>query len=377
MKIIKILFSILFLLIIVCVLAIGSLMILVDADKLKPVIIDEVKKETGYDLSIDGRLSWSFYPRIGVKVNHMALSLRDNQQPFIDAEDVSIAADVMQLLKEKEILDGDVLIANVKMNNVSAKNVSAKLNWKNNILTINPIKASLYEGTLEGEVTGSHFAEIPHWEWNVLCSGVQVKPLLEDANGVDSKIKITGIGSLKVQGSTQGKNQEQILKGLNGANEFSLNDGTIDGIDLNYFLQTANMLLNKESKEQPVNTKRTAFNSLTGSAVIKNGLVETNNTVLKAPAFTTKAQGSLNLISSDLDFKLQIKPQWEDAKIHWEIPVELTGDLQHPDVRLDTTEIQKIVTETQIDHLKEKAVKQIQKHVHGKAGEFLQNLLGS
>lgn len=377
MKVFKIIFSILFLFVIVCALAVCSLIFLVDVDKLKPVIIKEVKKETGYDLSIDGKLAWSFYPTVGVKVDHMTLSNPGKKQPFIDAQDVRIAADLIQLLKAKEVLDGDVLISSVKMNNVNIKDVSAKLNWKNNILTINPVKAYLYEGTLEGVISGRNFADVPQWQWNILCSGVQVKPLLDDANGADSKIKISGIGSLKLQGETQGKSQEQILKHLNGSSEFSLSDGSIDGIDLNYFLQAANALINKEAKEQPVNTKKTAFNSLTGSAVIKNGLIETDNTVLKAPAFITKAQGNIELVSRALAFKLQIRPQLEDAKVHWEIPVDLTGDLQHPDVKLDAFEIQKILTGMQIEHLKQKAVKQIQKHIHGKTGEILQNLLGS
>ena len=38
--------------------------------------------------------------------------------------------------------------------------------------------------------------------------------------------------------------------------------------------------------------------------------------------------------------------------------------------------IQKIIAGMQIDNLKQKAAVQIQKHIPGKTGEFLQNLLG-
>jgi hypothetical protein len=56
--------------------------------------------------------------------------------------------------------------------------------------------------------------------------------------------------------------------------------------------------------------------------------------------------------------------------------VVINGDLDHPDVHLDAMEIQKILAGIEINHLREKAKEQIQKHISGKTSELLQNLLG-
>ena len=69
MKWLKISFSILVLLVLISVLAIGSFLFFMDPNKLKPVIIEETKKRTGYQLAIDGVLSWSFYPNLAIKID--------------------------------------------------------------------------------------------------------------------------------------------------------------------------------------------------------------------------------------------------------------------------------------------------------------------
>lgn len=377
MKVIKIVFSIIGLLIIISVLAVCSVIYFVDPGKLKPVIIAEVKKETGYVLSIEGDLSWSFYPRISVKIQHLLIYAPDQKQPFIDAQDVRMAADLMALLHSTEKLQGDIWISSIQLATIHAENVSATLNWENKTLILNPIKAFLYEGTLEGTASGRDFNAIPHWEWSFYGQGLQMKPLLQDMNGGESKMTISGIGSVKLQAETSGHSREQMLRKLNGSSEFSLINGAVEGIDLNYFIQAANALLNEEATTEPVNSKKTEFSQLTGSVIIKNGIVDSNNMLLTAPAFTAKAQGTIELVSRTLDFNIQVKPQLENAKIHWQIPVVVTGDLNHPEMRLDRMEIQGMLAGKELEKIKQKAVQEINKHVHGKAREILQNLLGS
>lgn len=377
MKALKILFYIVCLVVLVAVLAVGSLVLLVDPNKLKPVIVDSVKKQTGYQLKIDGNLSWAFYPRVAVKINRMTLTAPNQAQPFIDAQDVRMATDLSQLIYSKEQLQGNIYIANVKLNNIHAENVSAELHWQNNVLMMQPIKASLYSGTLDGTASGSNLSTLQqHWKWDIQVNGVQVKPLLDDVNNGNSKIKIAGVGQIKMQAETMGTNREQVLNALNGTLAFSLTDGVVEGVDLNYLFQSADALINKQPVQPPATLNQTEFKSLQGTATIKNGVAETNDILLTSSAFLTKAQGSVGLLSQDVNFRLQLSPQ-QKARTQWEIPVLITGNLQHPDIRLDTTEIQKFITRQEIDELKTKAVEQIKKRVHGKAGEFLQNLLGN
>jgi|GEM_PF-1940318 AsmA protein len=376
MKTLKIIFYILCLIILIAVLAFGSLAIFVDPNKLKPMLVEEVRKQTGYKLVIDGKLSWSFYPRVAVKIDRMTLTPPNQTVPFIDAQDVRIGADVAQLIHSNEKLQGNVSISNVKLTNIHAENVSADLHWQNNALIIEPIKASFYGGTLVGTATGSNFSAVQHWKWNIQANGIQIKPLLDDANDGNSKIKIAGVGQMNMQAESSGKTREQVLNSLNGTLTFSIRDGVVEGIDLNYLFQSADALINKQPMPSPTNINETVFQSLQGTAAIKNGVAETNDMLLTSSAFTTKAQGSVELLSQSINLRLQLNPQ-QKAKTQWEIPVLITGRLNHPDIRLDTEEIQKFLAAQEIEKLKAKAVEQIQKRIPGKAGEFLQNLLGN
>ena len=129
MKAIKILFSIICLIIIVCVFAAGALIYFVDPDRMKPVIIEEVQNTTGYLLSIDGKLSWSFYPRLAIKVDHMQLKAPQQSQAFLDASGVRMAMDLYQLWRSREKLQGKIAISNLVLMNIKSENVTQILQY--------------------------------------------------------------------------------------------------------------------------------------------------------------------------------------------------------------------------------------------------------
>lgn len=377
MKAIKIVFSLMFLIILVSVFAVACLVFLVDPNKLKPALIEEVKNETGYDLTIDGKLSWSFYPRIAVEVDHLQLKSPQQSFAFLDANGVSMAADLLELWRSRshQALQGKITISSLRLMNIKSENVSANIDVIQNVLTLDSIQASLYGGTLQGTVSARNFATLPQWQWDMQAGNIQLKPLLEDVNGIDSKVKVSGTGLFKMQAVTSGNTREQILRQLKGSSVFNVKSGIVEGVDLNYFLQLADATLHKQPIDQLVNSKETAFNSLSGTAIIKNGIADTTDMLLVAPTFTTRAEGGVELISGNLDFKLKIKPQLQNTKMKWDIPVLISGDLDRPDVELDVMGIQKILAGMQIENLKQKAAMQIQKHIPGKTGEFLQHLL--
>lgn len=374
MKLLRILLSIAGLLLLVCVLAIAALLMFADPNKLKPVIAEEIKQQTGYQLAIDGNLSWSIYPHVGIKVERMALRAPDQPQAFIDLQGVNIAVRLGALLRGERKLTGDVYIRDVRLMNVHAVQARVGMRWQNNILTLAPINALLYDGTLFGTAHGINLSGVPRWDWDIAMDGVQVKPLLADVNGPDAKLSLSGIGSIHLKANTQGKNRDELLEQLNGQGEFSLKNGVINGIDINYFVQSADALLNKKSLTAPENLNQTSFDSLTGSFTVKEGDAKTEDMLLTSSAFLMRGQGNLNLLPQTIDLQLQIKSQ-NTLKTQWEIPVLVTGALGKPDVQLDMASINQMLTQKEFEKVKEK-VREKAKEITGKAGEFLQNLLG-
>lgn len=374
MKLIKVLFAIVVLIVVIAVIAGVSLVMFMDPNKLKPVIAEEVQKRTGYQIMLDGTLSWSFYPRLGVKISHLALRSAGQAAPFVDLTNLTIATEFMQLITGTEKLNGEIYIADVKLMNMKAKNVRIKLGWQNNELTMQPMTADLYAGTMDGAVHASNFMATPKWDWDINLKQIQVRPLLTDLNGSNGKLNLSGVADVKMKAYTQGNTKEAMMSNMNGSLAYSLNNGVLEGIDINYLLQTADALLNKGHTQSPANINQTQFDRVDGSAVISNGVFDTSNTTLTSNAFTAKAKGTLNLINQMINFQLRIQSQ-QMLKTQWEIPVLITGSVDRPDVTLDTVEIEKFIATKEVDNVKSKVRQEIKNRVPGKAGEFLQNLL--
>lgn len=373
MRFIKILFSICLLLVIVLVFALAAISYFADPNQLKPLIAKQIKKQTGSNLVIEGNFTWRFYPHFGVQIPHLTLSQEGQSKPYVDMKNVNIATSLAQLWKNKDTLKGNIYIEELTLMKIHVSNAKTKLHWQNQILTLQPLTANLYSGSLSGKVQIVPNNNTPAWNWDLKFDDLQVAPLLSDING-DSPLRLIGTLKLTTKGMTQGKSREQLLGNLNGNSQFEVRDGTISGVDLNYLVQTADAFMNK----QPISlsgTNQTIFNSLTGTADIKAGVIISNDLVLTSPTFITAGNGSINLINQSIEMKLDVKPQ-QTLKSQWQVPVVVSGNLNSPQIGLDMSQLHKVVTDEQIDKAKAKVKDQIQKHIPGKAGEFLQNLLG-
>ena len=369
----RIIFSVLLLIVVVCVVAIGSLVLFIDPNKLKPVIIAEVMQKTGYQLLIDSQMSWSFYPKLGISAAHMQLKKPEQTETFVDLYDVSIATDLLQLLKGNKQLQGDVYIQKIKYLNVNAERAHVGLKWQNQILTLQPFTASLYDGKIQGVIHGRELSAIPAWNWVIELNQVQVKPLLQDLYGTQNKLNLSGAGQVQMQGETRGVTRNQILSNLNGYTHFTLREGVLDGVDLNYFVESADALLSKQPVSLLVNTNKTVFESLVGSATIKNGIADTNDLFLISSSFSTKVIGRFDLVNQVINFQLQIVPV-HAAKLKWTIPLLLSGDLHHPEVGLDMVKLQTMITQDKLDKIKLK-VKDKVKELPDKVDKFLKKLM--
>lgn len=358
----------------VCVLSIAALYMAADPNKLKPVISAEVVKRTGYKLVFDGDLSWSLYPQVGVKAVHITLTAPQQKRPFLDLRGVNIALELTQLFRGINKMQGEVHITEVTLRNVHASSALVGLHWQNKILTLRPLQASLYGGSLSGMVSGKNFATSPAWNGDVTLNHVDIKPFLRDANGDASKLKLSGIGQVRINVSTQGDNVKTMLDNLNGVTDFNIQNGAVEGIDLNYLLKTADAVLNRKPVEAPHQMGQTEFTSFVGSALINNGLAQSNNLVLTSSAFKVKGQGNYNLPQQAIDLDLLVQSQ-QELNTQWEIPVLVKGDVRHPSVGLDMRELNKIIAARELDKVKDKVEDKIKK-ISSQADKILQNLIG-
>jgi AsmA protein len=215
---------------------------------------------------------------------------------------------------------------------------------------------------------------LPQWQWDLQGQNIQLQSLLQQMTHGKSAINIAGKGQLKLQATAIGANQDNLLRSLTGAGEFNVQTGSVQGIDLNYLVQAAEAMIEKEPVSVPANLHLTSFDSLTGSFSLGNGVIDLNPVVLKSKVFFAEGAGSIEMRSEVMDFKVKIKSKSKN-KFKWEIPVTISGTLSHPSVGLDTLAIQKFLASEKVKKVKQKVIQQIRKHLSGQAKDFLEQLL--
>lgn len=341
--------------IVVLIVVLVSIVKFVDPNRIKPFITAEVKKQTGYQLVIDGNFTWSFYPRLGIKAEGMTLTAPKETKPFITMQNVTLGMDFLQLLRGKRNLSGDVHAKQLTLMNLQARNLNADVQWENNILTISPVSAELYEGWMAGTMHARNLSKIPEFDWDVQFTRVELQPLLQDLNGKSIKLEVGGVGQLRMEAETSGMNKEALIKHLQGTMNYNLSNGFVTGIDLNYLIDSAVQIINKKPiSPPPAGKMQTSFESLTGTMKIKRGVTTTEDTVLVSSVFTVKSAGSIDLTRQFLDYSLEILPQ-NLEQLKWGIPVLVSGYLQDPTVKLDMLKINTIIANEEFQRLKDKA----------------------
>lgn len=374
MKILRTTLSIIVLLIVVLALAIAALFMFADPNKLKPVIEKTVKTQTGYNLTMNGSLSWSFYPEIGVKMADLTLTAPNASQPFVKASDIHLAVNVRSLLQGQHELNGNLYIGDATLMKLHLTSIHAAMSFNQGVLTINPLTATLYNGTLSGTVSGSQFSSIPAWKWDMSVTGADIKDLLADVNGKDAKLTLDADGSLRFRGETHGQTGEALMQNVTGSGAYSLKQGKLSAIDINYLLQTADALLNKQTVAAPENMKETTFDRLTGGINLENGVLTSNGIELNAAAFTARGDLSLGLQNRDVDLRLSIQST-QALKTQFTVPVLVTGTVMNPNVQLDVASINQMVAKQQLDRVKTKVQEKV-KDLSGKADAFMKRLMG-
>lgn len=324
-------------------------------------------------MAIDGKLTWSIFPRLGIKLDKVTLTAPQPAQPVITLKEVKISGELAQLWRNHDQWEGRVSMDALNWDKVHLENARAKIEWQANTLSIPSLTASLYEGELKATLKAANLNQTPAINGTLFLTNVQLQPLLMDLHAA-SQLSLSGQTDVAITVQGQGSTKETLLKTLTGNAQINVKKGALHGIDLNYFVEIATALINKQPVKAPPEVKQTQFDSFAATFNITNGLTNTNDMLLAAPTFVTHGQGGINLPSETLNLHLQVQSQ-QAASLEWQIPIAVTGTFNHPNVQLDMTEIQKIITKKELDRLKSKANDIIKKHVPGKAGQFLQKLI--
>ncbi len=285
-------------------------------------------------------------------------------------------------------MQGDLLVDTLQASKITISNIAVKAHFQKGILNLSPLSANLYQGNVTGQMMVNLNSSVPQITLHANLANVQAQPLMEDLGGKDQKIKIAGVGNLEMQVTTSGAESKALVKNLNGISQFNFKNGTILGVDLGYLVDSASALVKREPNTAK-NTDQTNFGTLSGTGVIRSGVISNNDLFADTPRFSIHGSGDIDLVNQKINYALQtVVKQRSDQKNNAlnlygvTLPVLITGQLDNPSIRLDSGALVKAVAEKQI---KAKLQEQIQKQLpgkaadllKGKAGDVLNNLLGN
>lgn len=171
---------------------------------------------------------------------------------------------------------------------------------KGGVLKANLKELNLYEGLASGTVTVNGSRKPMQIAADFDLSGLVARPFLKAAADFD-RLEGTAKSSFSITAS--GQNQKQLVSSLNGKGQMGFYDGAIIGINLGSMARNIRSAFEGKAAEEA----KTDFAELTGSFVIRNGLLTNDDLRMLAPLFRLSGKGQSSLPARTVDYRLEPK----------------------------------------------------------------------
>jgi AsmA protein len=261
-------------------------------------------------------------------------------------------------------LDGVLSIGQVKIMKLLAEQIDLTVKAKDGRLTLDKQIKKFYEGSYKSSLGLDVRGKAPLIKVDTVGSGIAIGPLLKEISGED---RLTGKGRFDAKLNTRGNSIESIKAALGGRLAFRFEDGAVKGFNLARTIREAKARL--KGKPLPVSDEpvQTDFSEISGSAVIRKGVLDNRDLLAKSPYLRVTGAGKVNLVQETLDYTAKVvivhtakgtggKDLKELEGIP--IPIHLTGSYLSPSLDIEWGEV---LTETQKARLEKKKEKYQQK----------------
>ena len=237
---------------------------------------------------------------------------------------------------------GSVKAGELVVSNIKAQNVSVGIDAAKGQLSVNPIRANLYRGSLQGSAIVN--AHRNSYVIKQRLVGVSIGPLLRD---VADKDLLEGRGNVELDLHTAGATPEALKRALDGTASVVLKDGAVKGFNLAEALRKAKAVLGSKSaaEEQAKGGEQTDFSDMSASFKVQSGIAHNNDLLLRSPFLRVNGSGDVNIPDSNLDYLVKASlvntstgqgGKGLDKVGSVTVPVTITGPMDNLKYRLDT-----------------------------------------
>ncbi len=323
----------------------------------------DARKITLNKLNFDTLLKNSTYPKTGLPITLQGnATLNLNDQSFASdkftltvAQNKFVGRIVGQNLVNNPSVSGTLATEQFKAGQFTIQQVQLPFQFKNNKLSLDPITGKLYQGNYQGNVTVDFATQIPRIITQSQLSQINTQSLFQEFD-IKSQIQLAGLANINAKLTTQGSDQNSLLKNLNGQGQFKLDNGVIKGINFSYWVAMGKALLKHEATPT-ANTSDTPFNQFMGSFTINNGILANNDLIVGSGRLNIHGQGSIDLPQQQINYELNAQPILADGTPDGiAIPIKITG-------QFNNIHIVPILDKLSIDIVKEKLKGKLQEQL--------------
>jgi AsmA protein len=160
---------------------------------------------------------------------------------------------------------------------------------------------ALYDGQATGRLELSAAEGVPSIQQQFELQGLSALPFLTAVAGLD---RLEGTANAKLDVTSRGGSQLQLVKALNGSGAVTFTDGALVSINIAAMVRNAaDAFLNPAAGEQ----RKTDFGELSGTFAIRDGIVTNDDMSLQAPALRLAGRGRVDLPDRTLTYLFEPK----------------------------------------------------------------------
>jgi AsmA protein len=276
---------------------------------------------------------------------------------------------------QKLNLEGSLRVGSLKVANVKSSKLRIDVKASKGLITVNPLMANLYQGSINGNVSVDVTKPMPIFVLKENLSGVQLGPLVKDAASFDM---IEGKGNVVVNLSTNGNLVSLLKKNLSGNVGLNMAGGAIKGVNLTKIVSGAQNLGQAGSMQslKPNSEDKTEFSELKANFNVNNGVAHNDDLIVKSQSLRVVGSGDVDIGNSSINYstKTTLAESVDTKNGSITLPVQLIGPFSDLKINVDYGAIIKDIAKQKIETKKEQLKDELQEKLKSGLKDSLKGL---
>jgi len=267
---------------------------------------------------------------------------------------------------KKIAVKGVLEIQTIKISDLNLQGVLLKLDAKNSSVTTEQSIKQFYQGSYAGHLDVNMAGGEPVIVLDETLKQVQLETLLTDYYGQAAPVSARVDASAQLRG--QGKALSRIKSTLSGEVSLKGGNAAIKGVNLQKIIDDVKHLGKDSALPKAEKNVQTLFSELSGTAVIRQGLVQNDDFTAKSPELRLNGKGTADLSTERLNYQVSARLIKSEAtatqaeQLHaTPIVIHIGGTFGEPVYTLDVAQLLTEKNKAKIGKLLEKNHNKINK----------------